>query len=119
MKLYLKRTQGLRKDNNLFCSYAVNCTGHKVSSQTISRWIRDTICFAYEKQGITIPRSHVSALSTRAVAASLADIQGVSYRELCRAALWSDTSVFTKFYRLDMVAAKGISNSVLKGALSH
>ena len=63
--------------------------------------------------------SHVSARSTRAVTASLADIHGVSPRELCRATMWSDTSVFAKFYRLDMVAAKGISNSVLIGVLSH
>ena len=52
VKLYLQRTQHLRKDNNLFCSYAVNHTGFKVTSQTVSRWIRDTICYAYDKQGI-------------------------------------------------------------------
>ena len=60
----------------------------------------------------------MSAHSTRAVAASLADIQGVSPQELCRAAMWSNTSVFAKFYRLDMVAARNMSNSILKGALS-
>ena len=60
----------------------------------------------------------MSALSTRTIAATLADIQGVSPRELCRAAMCSNTSVFAKFFRLDMVAAKGMSNIILKGAMS-
>ena len=119
MRLYLDRTKSVMKDNNLFISYAINHTGFKVSSQSISRWIRDTICFAYNKQGIQLPRSEVKAHSTRAVAASLANIQGASATDLCQAAMWSSSFVFAKFYRLVMVAANSISNRVLQGALSQ
>ena len=119
IKLYLDRTKPFRKDNNLFCSYALGHQGFKVTSQSISRWVRDAICFAYQQQGIQIPRSEIKAHSTRAVAASLASIQGVSPRDLCKAAMWSDTSVFAKFYRLDMLAAKEMSNAILRGAFDH
>ena len=118
VKHYIHRTKDLRKDHNLFISYAINHTGYKVSSQTISRWIRDTICLAYEQQGVVLPSSHVSAHSTRAVAASLANLAGVSPSELCAAAMWSNYSVFARFYRLDMVPARSLSSKILGEALS-
>ena len=106
VKHYIHRTKELRKGHNLFVSYAINHTGFRVSSQTISRWIRDTICLAYEQQGVILPSSQVSAHSARAVAASLANLAGVSSSELCAAAMWSSYSVLAKFYRLDMVPAR-------------
>ena len=118
VRVYLDVTKTVRKDNNLFVSYATAHKGFKVSSQSISRWIKDTICFAYSKQNVNLPRSSIKAHSTRAVAASLADIQGVSAKDLCQAAMWSNSSVFAKFYKLDMVAASDMSSRILKAALS-
>ena len=118
LKVYLAKTETIRKDHYLFVSYAVGRSGYKVSSQSISRWIRDTICSAYRQLGVNLPRSEVTAHSTRAVAASLANIAGVSPRELCAAAMWSKFSVFAKFYRLDMVAVKSLSSKVLQEALT-
>ena len=94
IKIYLQKTRELRKDFNLFLSYDHNHLGCKVSSQTISRWIKEVICHSYRKAGIQIPRSSVKAHSTRAWAASLADLSGVSPKELCAAALWSSSNVF-------------------------
>ena len=118
LKVYLDKTSHIRKHHNLFLSYAPNHMGYKVSSQSISRWIRDTICHAYRQADIQIPRSSIKAHSTRAVAASLADIKGVSPRDLCTAALWSSSNVFAKFYRLDLASNKSISNQVLSQAIS-
>ena len=103
-----QKTKELRKHHNLFVFYACNHLGFSVSSQTISRWIPDLICHAYRKADIQIPRATISAHSTRAVATTLADIRGVSPRDLCSAALWANSNVFAKFYRLDMVSGKSI-----------
>ena len=65
-----------------------------------------------------IPRSNVKAHSTRAWAASLADISGVSPKDLCAAALWSSCNVFAAFYRLDLGSSSGISSQILSAAVS-
>ena len=117
VKLYVQKTKDIRKDHNLFVSYAAAHVGCRVSSQSISRWVRDTICSAYRHFGVVLPRSEVSAHSTRAVAASLANIAGVSPRDLCAAAMWSSFSVFAKFYRLDMVSSRSLSSRILQQAM--
>ena len=66
-----------------------------------------------------IPRSQVKAHSTRAWAASLADISGVSPKDLCTAAMWSSSNVFATFYRLDLGSSRGISSQVLSAAVSQ
>ena len=103
----------------MFVSFAPNHTGFKVTSQAISRWIRDVICHAYSHAGLQIPRSSVIAHSTRAVAASLADIRGVSPRDSCAAAMWSNSNVFARHYRLDMLSSKSISTHVLSAAVDR
>ena len=117
LKVYLAKTETIRKDHNLFVSYAAGHVGYKVTPPTISRWIRDTICQSYDHAGLQIPRSQVRAHSTRAVASTLANIAGVSPIELCQAAMWSSSSVFARFYRLDMFATKGFVDPVLSTVL--
>ena len=116
VKIYLQKTAKSRKDHNLFLSYSPSHLGFKVSSATISRWIRDTICHAYRHANLPIPRSRLKAHSTRAMAATLADISGVTSKELCDVAMWSNPNVFARFYRLDVASKKSISSQVLSAA---
>ena len=48
LKVYLAKTEIIRKDHNLLVSYAAGHVGFKVTPPTISRWIRDTICQSYD-----------------------------------------------------------------------
>ena len=113
---YLDRTKSIGKDSQLLLSYKPGQLGEKVSKNTVSRWIQDTISMSYSLMGRPIPKSELKALSTRAVAASLADIRGVSPTDLCRAATWQSGSVFARHYRLNMAAGKGVATRVITAA---
>ena len=119
LRYYLDKTKDIRKDPQLFVSYQAGKQGNKVTKATIARWIKNTILFAYRHLGRQIPVSSVKAHSTRAVAASLADVKGVSPADLCAAATWSSSLVFAKHYRLDMSARKSISSQVLSAAVAQ
>ena len=116
LRYYVQKAQGVRKDRQLFVSSSGRNLGKKVSSQTLSRWIRTLICDAYTRMGRDIPVQDVRAHSTRAVAASLADLMGASVEDLCEAATWSSSLVFAKHYRLDYAADRGIASQVLAAA---
>ena len=92
--------------------------GSAVDKTTVSHWIKQAILHAYRHTGKSIPTSAIRAHSTHAVASSLADIRGVSLADLCAAATWSSSLVFTKHYRLDMTASKSISKQVLTAAVA-
>ena len=115
---YLDRTKKDRKDSQLLLSYKPGQLGEKVSKSTIARWIQETIIMSYSLMGRALPRSEVHAQSTRAVAASLADVKGVSSADLCKAATWQDGSVFARHYRLNMAAAKSIATQVITAAVA-
>ena len=116
---YLELTSTLRKDRQLFVCYMNGSKlGAKTDKQSLSRWIRDTIYFAYKQKGQQPPKGNIKAHSTRAVAASLAEVDGVDPDDLCRAATWSSLSVFATFYRLDMAAEKGLAPHVLAAAVA-
>ena len=68
--------------------------------------------------GREIPMQDVRAHSTRAAAASLADLMGASTEDLCAAATWSSHLVFAKHYRLDFAANRGIASQVLAAAMA-
>ena len=119
LRLYLEKTKDIRSDNQLLVSYQAGKQGIAVSSRTISRWIKQTILFCYAHMGRRVPSSSIRAHSTRAIASSLADIKGVSPRDLCAAATWSSHSVFARYYRLDMASSKSISRQVLEAAVTE
>ena len=48
VRIYVQKTQGLRKDYNLFLSYDHKHLGCKMSSNTISRWIKEVILIPIE-----------------------------------------------------------------------
>ena len=116
LRYYLSKTAAIRVDRQLFVSFAGRTLGKKVSAQTLSRWIRKLICQSYQLMGRDIPVQDVRAHSTRAMAASLADLMGTSVEDLCAAATWSSNLVFAKHYRLDFAAKRGIAAQVLAAA---
>ena len=118
LRIYLQKVKSHRQDGNMFVSYKSDKLGHKVSKTTVARWIRETILFSYSHLGRDPPVPTVRAHSTRAVASSFADLSGVSPADLCKAATWSSTCVFSKHYRLDLSAGRSIATQVLSAAMA-
>lgn len=96
---YLRRTEAFRHvgdvdETKLFLSYV---KPHKpVSSQTISKWIVNTIKFAYKSHNKSV--SNVKAHSTRAVGPSWAIYRGATVNNVMNSADWSKETTFTKHY---------------------
>jgi hypothetical protein len=106
LKEYLKRTLYLRgAETRLFIS---TVKPHKrVSSQTISRWIKAVL--AASGVDTTIFRSH----STRAAAVSAA-VQGqVPVQVILKAAGWSRESTFAKYYNKPLSQEGVFANTLL------
>ena len=102
---YVLRTATWRKSNQLFVCFGAP-EGAPASKQTLSRWIVEAICLAYESAGHASPL-RVRAHSTRSVAASKAFLSGVSLAGVCAAAGWSSPHTFMRFYQLDLDSAPG------------
>ncbi|KAL0150616.1 hypothetical protein M9458_054077, partial [Cirrhinus mrigala] len=86
------------KSDQLFVCYGPAKKGLPTSKQTLSRWIVDAICCAYESSGLPSPLG-VKAHSTRSMAASKAFLAGISMQDICNAAGW--------FYDLDLRPSLG------------
>ncbi|CAH2086588.1 unnamed protein product [Euphydryas editha] len=99
---YIDKTSNIRKCEKLFIAYKK--PHNYVSSQTLSRWIKNTL----ENSGIDI--SIFSAHSTRHAATSAAKRMGVNIETIRRTAGWSSTSrVFAQFYNREIIAANDFS----------
>lgn len=96
LQTYINKTSTLRRNNFLFISHKLPHS--KVSSQTLSRWIKDTL----HSSGIDI--SIFSAHSTRHAATSSANKLGVNIDLIRKTAGWTaSSSVFAKFYNKEIV----------------
>ena len=100
---YLKRTDQFRyksetREEKLFL--AINKPHKPVTSQTISRWIVQTIKKAYtvNKKKIGKVKGH----STRSIGPSWALFKGASMKNILDSADWSQPLTFTKFYLKDV-----------------
>ncbi|XP_069129272.1 uncharacterized protein [Argopecten irradians] len=70
-----------------------------ISSQSISRWICQVIKIAYElSNDLSRAKCKVRAHEVRALAASLALLNGSSFQDIMSAAFWRGQSTFTDFY---------------------
>ena len=105
---YIKVTAKLRKDTkHLFIS--LNKPHKKVTTQTISRWIKKVL----EKCGIDI--SIFSSHSTRHASSSTAFINGLDLEAIRKAAGWSEGStVFAKFYNRPISKNFSFARAVVK-----
>lgn len=92
LQYYLSKTEPLR-GNVKYLFIGLKKPHRAVSSQTLSRWIRSTLCDS------GVPAAAFSAHSTRHAATSLANRLGVSLDVIRRTAGWSASSdTFFKFY---------------------
>ncbi|MCI4395880.1 hypothetical protein PGIGA_G00197280 [Pangasianodon gigas] len=82
---YVHRDALWRRADQLFVCFGPPKRGLPATKQTLSRWIVDAICLAYESSGLPSPLG-VKAHSTRSVAASRAFLAGVSMQDICNAA---------------------------------
>lgn len=99
LKAYITKTRTLRSSDNdsLFISHKKPYK--KVTSQTLSNWIKQTL----HSSGINT--SIFTAHSTRHAATSAAKKLGVSLDVIRKTAGWSDSScVFAKFYNKEIVS---------------
>lgn len=94
---YINKTQSLRNNNNnLFISYRKPYS--KVTSQTLSNWIKGTL------QSSGVDTSVFSAHSTRHSSTSSASRLGVNLDVIRKTAGWSESSrVFAKFYNRELI----------------
>lgn len=98
IKKYLKRTKGIRKNNNLFLSY-VKPFG-PVKSCSIARWLKVIL----QEAGLGTFRAH----STRGAAVSAALTHGMSVADIIAVADWLSDSMFKKFYYRPVLNSKNI-----------
>ncbi|XP_053089208.1 uncharacterized protein LOC128318105 [Pangasianodon hypophthalmus] len=108
LNAYIHRAALWRRADQLFVCFGPPKRGLPATRQTLSRWIVDAICLAYESSDLPSPLG-VKAHSTRSVAASKAFLAGVSMQNICNAAGRSTPLTFTRFYGLDMRATPGSS----------
>lgn len=110
---YIDKTKTLRRlpNKNLFISYRKPYA--KVTSQTLSRWIKETL------QESGIDTDIFSAHSTRHAATSRANKLGVNLDLIRKTAGWSSTSsVFAKYYNREIVPnSNQFANAVLSSNL--
>ena len=69
---------------------------HAVSSDTIGRWIKDTL------QASGVDTGLFSAHSCRAASTTAASLKGVSLTTIVKSASWSNVKTFKKFYFKDI-----------------
>ncbi|KAI2658661.1 SET domain-containing protein 4 [Labeo rohita] len=78
---YVHQAARWRKSDQLFVCYGPPKRGLPASKQTLSRWIVDAICSAYEASDLPPPLG-VRAHSTRSMAASKAFLAGVPMQDI-------------------------------------
>ncbi|KAK0154188.1 Potassium voltage-gated channel subfamily H member 4 [Merluccius polli] len=81
LHVYLRRTAGFRKDDQLFVSWSTPHKGKPLSHQRLSHWIMEAISLAYGCKGLQPPQG-LRAHSTRGMAASWALFRGVSVQDI-------------------------------------
>ena len=93
---YLKKTDYLRAQNQLKLFVSIVKPHQPVSTQTISKWIVNTIRMAYDRDIKT------TGHSTRAIGPSWALFKGASMHSILDAADLSKETTFTRFYLRDV-----------------
>ncbi len=84
LRIYMDRTKGFRKSNQLFISWAPSHKGRALTHQRLSHWMVEAIILVYESHGLQ-PLERLRAHSTRGMATSWALFKGTSVRDICAA----------------------------------
>ncbi|MBV2113361.1 MAG: hypothetical protein KUF82_20610 [Candidatus Thiodiazotropha sp. (ex Ctena orbiculata)] len=100
LRIYLSRTKNFRRGRNrLFISFVKGYT-KEISASTISRWIVDSVRFAYS-QSSSCSASKVCAHELRALSTSWAWLNHVPLDRILRAGFWRSDNSFIRFYLRD------------------
>ena len=108
LKAYLLKTEQVRSNHKkLFITHKK--PHHEASSQTISRWVRNTL----KKSGINT--SVFTAHSTRHASTSAAARKGINIETIRKTAGWTEnSSVFARFYNRPLVITEDFTSDVMK-----
>ena len=117
LQVYVDRTAGFRRSDQLFVSWATAHKGKPLSRQRLSHWIVEAIELAYRCRGLQPPPG-LKAHSTRGMATSWALFKGVRVEDICAAASWATPHTFVRFYRLD-VSDPSLAHAVLETGASQ
>jgi len=103
LQLYLRATRGRRGTRQrLFISYSVS-TQKDITSQTLSRYLRETIQRCYQGQApALVEHCHAHAHEVRAIASSTLLWKSNSVENVLRAAGWKSHNTFSTFYFRNM-----------------
>ena len=106
LKQYLRVVAPLRGQTT---SLMVTCNKphKKPSSQTISRWLVETIKLAYEAAKLSL--EHVAGNSTRAFATPWAEFKGMSLADIMKMADWATAGTYFNHYRQNILSDASIS----------
>lgn len=100
IRIYLDRVRSRRNSRRrLFISH-LESYEKEISSDTISRWIVQTIKFAYQAVGLAL--TSVNAHEVRALASSWAWFNKIPLQEVVKASFWSSENSFIRFYLRDI-----------------
>ena len=100
LRIYLTRVFPRRKNwKRVFISHLENYQ-KEISSDTVSRWIVQTIRFAYGGSSLELPK--VNAHEVRALASSWAWFNKVALEDNLRASYWSSENSFIRIYLRDI-----------------
>ena len=96
--MYMDKTKGFRRSDQLFVSWANPKKGKPITKQRLSHWVVEAI--ALTSQGLQPPVG-LRVLLTQGLATSWALFRGVSAQDICAAASWYSPLTFVRFYMLD------------------
>lgn len=93
---------------SLFMSNQGQSIGHRMTSVTISRWIKDCIFEAYVAIGLEVPQG-IKAHFIRGIAISTVFKGTISLSDMCKAVVWSSVDTFNTHYKIDKWASADAS----------
>jgi integrase len=105
LRAYLDHTKATRGEHTkIFLSFKKGNATSGVSSQTLARWLRDTIkcCYELSGPGAVGEAQGAHAHQLRALASSLAVAHHKPVKDVMSAAYWSSETCFSTFYLKDM-----------------
>ena len=109
IKRYIELTSSIRaSEQTFFISYCK--PHHKVTNQTLARWIKDIL----KKAGLNIEQ--FKAHSTRAASTSAASRMDVPIDHILETAGWKSEQTFSKFYKKPLQEHRQFAESVLDAA---
>ena len=107
LEVYIHRTAHLRDCDSDTLLISFIKPYHKVSTDTIARWIKTVLRLA------GIDTSIFKAHSTRSASTSAATKLGVPLQDIMSSAGWSSNSTFGKFYNKDVVQTSNMGDALL------